>query len=128
MELMSESREVSIELTFTNLFKRRLKGLAKRYRRIQADIQPVLDCLLMGDFIGEQIPETKYTVYKARAKNSDAQSGKSGGYRLIYQIESPASVILHLIYSKSDQATVSAKEIQDLIEASQDERGTDSDA
>ncbi|NDJ17061.1 type II toxin-antitoxin system RelE/ParE family toxin [Myxacorys almedinensis] len=119
---MSDSSEALVQLTFTDVFKRRLKGLAKRYRRIKTDIQPILDCLLLGDFIGEQIPETKYAVYKARARNSDAQSGKSGGYRLIYQITSPSSVILHLIYSKSDQATISAKEIQDLIETYQGEK------
>lgn len=122
---MSDSSEFLVKLTFTDVFKRRLKGLAKCYRQIQTDIQPVLDCLLIGDFIGEQIPGTKYTVYKARAKNSDAQSGKSGGYRLIYQIKSPSTVILHLIYAKSDQATVTAKEIQDLIEAYQEKYESD---
>jgi len=52
---------------------------------------------------------------KVRAKNSDAQVGKIGGYRLIYQVESPNQVVLHLIYSKSEQANVSAEEIQTAI-------------
>ncbi|WP_289501423.1 type II toxin-antitoxin system RelE/ParE family toxin [Gloeocapsopsis sp. IPPAS B-1203] len=117
---MSDSLESLVQLTFTSLFKRRLKGLAKRYRRIQTDIQPVLDNLHLANFIGEQVSGTKYTVYKVRARNSDAQSGKSGGYRLIYQIESPASVILHLIYAKSEQATITAEEIQQLIESYQE--------
>jgi mRNA-degrading endonuclease RelE of RelBE toxin-antitoxin system len=113
MALMSDA---FVELQFTALFKRRLKGLAKRYRQIQADIQPVFEQISLGNFIGDRIPGTSYTVYKVRAKNSDAQVGKSGGYRLIYQIESPTCVILHLIYSKSDQTTVNADEIQRMVE------------
>jgi mRNA-degrading endonuclease RelE of RelBE toxin-antitoxin system len=112
MVLMSDG---VIKLQFTALFKRRLKGLAKRYRQIQADIQPVLEQISLGNFIGDQIVGTNYTVYKVRAKNSNAQVGKSGGYRLIYQIESPTCVILHLIYAKSDQATVNTDEIQRMV-------------
>ncbi|MEG5031461.1 type II toxin-antitoxin system mRNA interferase toxin, RelE/StbE family [Microcoleus sp. AT3-D2] len=107
--------DMSVQVTFTVLFKRRLKGLAKKYRQIQTDIQPVLDELIQGNFIGDQITGTQYTVYKVRAKNSDSQVGKSGGYRLIYQVESPTQVVLHLIYSKSEQANVSAEEIQTAI-------------
>ncbi len=107
--------EVSVQLRFTALFKRRLKGLAKKYRQIQADIEPVLVQLRQGDFIGDQIQGTQYSVYKVRARNSDAQSGKSGGYRLIYQVESPTDAVLHLIYAKSEQANVSAEEIQAAI-------------
>jgi mRNA-degrading endonuclease RelE of RelBE toxin-antitoxin system len=107
--------EVSVQLRFTALFRRRLKGLAKKYRQIQSDIEPVLVQLRQGDFIGDQIQGTQYSVYKVRARNSDAQSGKSGGYRLIYQVESPTDAVLHLIYAKSEQANVSAEEIQAAI-------------
>ena len=109
------SDKMPVQLKFTALFKRRLKGLAKKYRQIQTDVQPVLDQIIQGNFIGNQITGTLYTVYKVRAKNSDAQVGKSGGYRLIYQLESSTQVVLHLIYSKSEQANVSAEEIQTAI-------------
>lgn len=122
---MSDSPDAQTQVKFTSLFKRRLKGLAKKYRRIQADIQPVLDQLLLGDLTGDQIAGTTYTVYKVRAKNSDAQSGKSGGCRLIYQIESSTYIILHLIYSKSEQATITCDEIQAIIDAYQREREQD---
>jgi mRNA-degrading endonuclease RelE of RelBE toxin-antitoxin system len=105
----------SVQLKFTVLFKRRLKGLAKKYRKVQTDIQPVFDQILQGKMIGDQIKGTSYIVYKVRAKNSDAQSGKSGGYRLIYQVESPNQVVLHLIYSKSDQDNISVEEIETAI-------------
>jgi mRNA-degrading endonuclease RelE of RelBE toxin-antitoxin system len=50
MELMSE--DSAIEVRFTLPFKRRLKSLSKRYRQIQKDIQPIIDQLQAGDFVG----------------------------------------------------------------------------
>ncbi|MEH2416692.1 hypothetical protein [Nostoc sp.] len=43
------------EVRFTPPFKRRLKTLTKRYRQIQIDIQPIIDQLEAGNFIGDQI-------------------------------------------------------------------------
>lgn len=111
--LMSDGDWVSVE--FTAPFKRNLKGLAKRYRQIQADILPVIEQLQQGNFIGDQIAGTNYTVLKVRAKNSDVQKGKSGGYRLIYQVVSSESVLLLLIYSKSDQPDVAVEVIRNAI-------------
>jgi mRNA-degrading endonuclease RelE of RelBE toxin-antitoxin system len=122
---MSEISDLPIRLEFSVFFKRRLKGLAKKYRQIAIDIQPILDQLLAGDFVGDRIPGTSYIVYKARAKNSDAQAGKSGGYRLIYRVESPMKVVLHLIYSKSDQTNISIDDIETAIAAYQAEQPED---
>jgi mRNA-degrading endonuclease RelE of RelBE toxin-antitoxin system len=97
-------------------FLRRLKLLAKRYCQVRSDLQPILDNLQLGIFPGEQIQGTSYTVLKLRIRNSDAQKGKSGGYRLIYQIVNPIEVRLVLIYSKSEQANVLADEITPIIE------------
>ena len=101
---------------FTLPFKRRLKALAKRYRQIQTDIQPIVDELQAGNFVGDQISGTDVTVFKVRAKNSDIPTGKSGGYRVIYQVLSPEDVLLLLIYAKSDQADVSLEEIENAVE------------
>lgn len=100
---------------FTQPFKRRLKALAKRYRHIQADIQPIIDELQTGNMAGDQISGTNATVFKVRAKNSDIPTGKSGGYRVIYQVISPDEILLLLIYAKSDQADVSVGEIETAI-------------
>lgn len=103
------------DVRFTPSFKRRLKALAKRYRQIRADIQPVINELQAGNFVGDQISGTNITVFKVRAKNSDIPTGKSGGYRIIYQVISPENVLLLLIYAKSDQTDVSLEEIQDAV-------------
>ncbi|NJO42811.1 MAG: type II toxin-antitoxin system RelE/ParE family toxin [Cyanobacteria bacterium CRU_2_1] len=110
------SDDSGIEIRFTIPFKRRLKALSKRYRQIQKDIQPIIDELQAGNFIGDHLAGTNYIVFKVRVKNSDIPIGKSGGYRLIYQLEPPQVVSLLLIYAKSDQADVTAEEIEAAIE------------
>ncbi|NEP19807.1 MAG: type II toxin-antitoxin system RelE/ParE family toxin [Leptolyngbya sp. SIO4C1] len=109
------------DVRFTLPFKRRLKSLAKRYRQIQKDIQPIIDELQKGNFIGDRITGTSITAFKVRAKNSDIPTGKSGGYRLIYQVHSPDSVSLLLIYAKSDQADVTIQELEDAIQKALEE-------
>lgn len=71
--------------------------------------------LQSGNFIGDQIVGTDYTVIKVRAKNSDIPTGKSGGYRLIYQIVTPNLVFLLLIYAKSGRSDISLDDIKTAI-------------
>ena len=105
-----------ITVVFTDEFKRRLRTLSKKYRQIRSNIQPVIAQLQAGEFVGNKISGTGYTVFKVRVRNSDIQKGKSGGYRLIYQLESSTIVVLLLIYSKSDVDDVTAEEIKSIIE------------
>ncbi len=99
-------------------FKRRFKDLSKRYRKIQADIQPIIEALELGEIIGDQIAGTDVVVFKVRARNSDIPTGKSGGYRLIYQLVSLKCIYLLLIYAKSDREDITVAEIKDVIEQS----------
>lgn len=71
---------------YTEAFKRQLKRLARKYRRIRTDLQPLINQLQTGDTPGDQIQYVGYTVYKVRVRNTDAQRGTSGGYRVIYYI------------------------------------------
>ena len=105
-----------IELLFSDEFKTRLRTLLKRYRSIRNDLQPLLNELQSGNFIGDQIPGTGYTVFKVRLKNSDIQKGKSGGYRVIYQLRGDTYILLVVIYSKSDQDDIPANQIRDIID------------
>jgi mRNA-degrading endonuclease RelE of RelBE toxin-antitoxin system len=106
----------STQVLVADEFKKLVRDLKKRYRQIQADIQPLIEQLQNGEFPGDQISGVGYTVYKVRAKNSDIRKGKSGGYRIIYQMLSPEIVILLYIYPKSDQADVDAEDIRTIIE------------
>lgn len=104
-----------VEIRFTPEFKRNLRVLAKKYRHIRSDIQPVIEALQNGDLIGDQIPRVGYTVFKVRVKNSDLQKGKSAGYRFIYYLRTAESIILITLYSKTEQSDVSAAQIRQVI-------------
>ena len=105
-----------LKIQFTDVFKRQVRDLAKRYRRIKFDIQPVLDQLQSGDLVGDQLQNTGYPVFKVRIKNSDIQKGKSGDYRLIYYVETSEKILCVLIYSKSDEDNVTSLEIKKIIQ------------
>lgn len=104
-----------VEIQLTSEFQRKLKALAKKYRKIQTDLQPILEQLQIGAFLGNQIPDIGFVVIKVRLKNSDSQKGKSGDYRLIYWIVSPEVIVLLDIYSKSDQSDIEVDEIRQII-------------
>jgi mRNA-degrading endonuclease RelE of RelBE toxin-antitoxin system len=114
----SHKTQPIVQVDLTPECHKSLRSLAKRYRSIQADIQSVTQELESGNFIGDRIPRIgeDCTVFKVRIRNRDIQKGKSSGYRLIYQVEPPTSVLLLTIYSKSEQADITAKEIREIID------------
>mgnify|MGYP006446456527 CR=1 FL=1 len=111
--------ELIIRVEATKTFTRDLRTLAKKYRRIYEDVQPVIDDLKNGNIIGDKIPNIGYAVFKVRIRNSDIQKGKSGGYRLIYYLKTTTGIILLTIYPKSEQAKIEPDEIKLIIEQKQ---------
>ncbi len=107
----------AITIRFADDFEENLYALSKRYRSIRNDVHPVIEQLQAGNFIGDRISGmgADYFILKVRIKNSNIQKGKSAGYRMIYQVESPSIVLLLTIYSKSDRADISPNEIRDII-------------
>ncbi|WP_089725798.1 type II toxin-antitoxin system RelE/ParE family toxin [Candidatus Thiosymbion oneisti] len=103
-------------LQYTEAFKRQLRRLSRKYRRIRHDITPVFEQLDSGEYPGDQISGTGYTLYKVRAPNRDAQRGTSGGYRIIYYLQTEDDVLLVAIYSKIEQSDISADEIRKIMQ------------
>ena len=108
--------EELINVEFTPDFKRNLRTLAKKYRHIRSDVQPLIEQLEKGETPGDQVQGVKYVVFKTRVRNSDIKKGKSAGYRIIYYLKSPQNTILVTIYSKSDQSDISVQQIRSIIE------------
>lgn len=111
--MMSEQPLIQVQASGT--FTRNIRNLAKKYRSIRNDIQPVIEQLERGDLPGDKIPGIGYDVFKLRVRNSDIQKGKSGGYRLIYYVKTATGIILLTIYAKSEQADIVADEIRSII-------------
>jgi mRNA-degrading endonuclease RelE of RelBE toxin-antitoxin system len=104
-----------VKISFTFEFKRNIRALAKRYRNIRNDIQPLIQEIQSGKLPGDQISGIGLTLFKVRVRNSDVEKGKRGGYRCIYYLQEKNNITLVTIYSKSDQGDVSAKRIQDIL-------------
>jgi len=105
----------TIEIAFTPEFKRNLRALAKKYPNIRSDVQPIIEQIQHGDFVGDQVQGTGYTIFKVRIRNSDVSRGKSGGYRVIYYLKTAAAVILVTIYSKTEQSDISPAKIRKIL-------------
>jgi mRNA-degrading endonuclease RelE of RelBE toxin-antitoxin system len=103
------------QVEYTPEFKRNVRALAKKYRHIRSDVQPVIERLQAGEVIGDQVSGVRHTIFKVRVQNSDIQKGKGSGYRLIYHLKTPTSLILVTIYSKLDQADISAEQIRRIL-------------
>ncbi|MBD2483701.1 type II toxin-antitoxin system RelE/ParE family toxin [Planktothrix sp. FACHB-1365] len=103
-----------IQIALTSRFKRDLRELAKRYRSIRTDLQPLIEQLQAGEIPGDRIAGIKYTVFKVRLKNSNIQKGKSGGYRVIYYLKTNQAIILATIYSKSDDSDISHETLEEV--------------
>lgn len=110
----NESTE-SVQVEYTPEFKRNLRALAKKYRHIRSDVQPIVEQLQAGNVIGDQVPGVHYTIFKVRVLNRDIQKGKRSGYRLIYYLRTSDNIILVAIYSKLEQADISAEQIKRIL-------------
>ena len=104
-----------IEIRLTPDFRKQVRKLEKRYRKIQSDLQPILMQIQMGEIIGDRVQGIDAEVFKVRIRNSDINRGKSGGYRMIYWLKLSECVVLLDIYSKSDRDDIEIGTIQNII-------------
>jgi len=117
---MPNELEKAIRIEFTPTFKRNLRTLAKKYRHIRSDVQPIIEQLQAGVMLGDQVPGVGYTIFKVRIRNSDIRKGKSSGYRMIYYLKTGNSIILITIYSKLEQGDISSQRIRQIIKELQE--------
>ena len=100
-------------IVFTDDFSRQFKELKKRYSSASADLSVLLAELQINPQAGESLGRN---CYKVRVKIKAKNTGKSGGARAITCVKLMDDVIYLLaIYDKSDQATISDKEIDAIL-------------
>lgn len=99
----------------TVFFSKLIKQLRKKYPKVKADVDTFIESISSTADLG--IPLGK-NLYKARLKNSSAQKGKSGGFRLITYLKlENKTLTLVYIYSKSELGNLAEDEL-DKIAAS----------
>ena len=105
---------MSYSIIATELFERKLKRLAKKYISLKADLLEVLKQLEENPTLGTPIGKD---CYKIRVAITSKGKGKSGGARIITFIRIVRETIFLMdIYDKSEQANITDKELQLLID------------
>ena len=107
---------MNCKITATPDFARELKQLAKRYPSIKEDYKQFLENLrenpLMGTELGKHLRKVRFSI-------ASKGKGKSGGARVITHTvlvkSDGVDITLVTIYDKSDQATITDKELKKLI-------------
>lgn len=97
-------------------FLKRLKQLVGVYSGVIADLAPLLARLKKGETPGNRVQGVgSRLIFKVRVANSDAQRGKSGGYRVLYYVVDGERCLLLTIYSKSEQSDIPSQELLSII-------------
>src|SRR5882672_1336695 len=104
---------MSFSVLATDPFERKLKRLYKKYKTIKKDLSEIIDRLSENPNLGTSIGRN---CYKIRVAITSKGKGKSGGARLITYVRIVRNTVYLMdIYDKSEQANISDKELQMLI-------------
>lgn len=105
---------MSFNIIATEPFERKLKRLAKKYKSLSSDLSAVIEELAENPTLGTPIGKD---CYKIRVAITSKGKGKSGGARMITFVRVVKNTVFLMdIYDKSEQANISAKELQMLID------------
>ncbi|MDZ4766299.1 MAG: hypothetical protein SGI73_17295, partial [Chloroflexota bacterium] len=103
--------------SYEKSFLRAAKVLKKKYRRLDDDLKILTAALKGGEMPGDLVQGLGGKIaYKVRLPNRDAQRGTSGGYRVVYYLQTETVIRLIDIYSKSDRENMTADDIRTLIQ------------
>jgi mRNA-degrading endonuclease RelE of RelBE toxin-antitoxin system len=117
---------VKVTVSITDNFKSEAKPLLKKYKSLAKDLLKLEKELLKNPRLGTSLGKD---AYKIRLQISSKNKGKGGGGRVISLVDSTVigfaehtseeevTVNLLSIYDKSDVATISDKELKDLIKS-----------
>nr|WP_295922490.1 type II toxin-antitoxin system RelE/ParE family toxin [uncultured Dyadobacter sp.] len=102
------------KITFVPQFKKEFKRLSRKYASLEADIKELVENLLVKPDFGTPLGGN---VFKIRWPVKSKGKGKSGGVRVItYFLAEDGKLYLLSIYDKSEQESITSKQIRLLIE------------
>ena len=97
----------------TETFNKAVKKLKKRFRNIEKDYLSFINSIATDEDLGVYLGND---IYNTRVSNSDKNSGKSGGYRLISYLKLiDNELYLMYIYDKSDFGNLSENDLDQLM-------------
>ena len=105
---------MNISIFYTHQFEVKFKRYKKKFISLEADLKLFMDSLpeITGTDMGNGI-------YKYRLSVKSKNKGKSGGFRVLsFEIlvpENNKNITLITIYDKSEQSSISKKEIHSIL-------------
>lgn len=97
-------------------FRKDVKQLAKKYAKLAVDLQKLSDILSVNPKAGIALSDG---LHKLRLQNSSTNSGKSGGFRVIYYyLDERNNVYLMKMYSKTEIANIDENKLLQILESS----------
>jgi mRNA-degrading endonuclease RelE of RelBE toxin-antitoxin system len=104
---------MSFNIEVTTRFNKQLKRLAKKFPSLKNEFKQFLESLENNPKQGNSIGNN---CFKIRLAISSKGKGKSGGARIITHLQIIHNTVYLLsIYDKSEQKSISDKEIKELI-------------
>lgn len=104
---------MSYNIVLTDNFKKEAKKLSKKYASLKSDLKKLFTDLEKNPKLGIPIGNN---VYKIRLAIASKGKGKSGGARVISLVRVVnETVYLVSIFNKSDQDTISQKDVYELL-------------
>jgi mRNA-degrading endonuclease RelE of RelBE toxin-antitoxin system len=101
-------------------FDKEYKRYNKKYRSLESDLKALIEDLKKNPLIGESLGNN---FYKVRMKIKSKSKGKSGGFRVITNVETfvyieDYKIILAYLYDKSEIENVDMNFIKETIKIS----------
>lgn len=104
------------EFIWASLFKREIKQIAKKYPMVYNDISEPAVKLMAGMVLGKPVKNTSgVSLRTVRVKNSSSNTGKSGGFRVLYHHTEDAVAFVS-ICSRPDALYISTEKMMSILE------------
>lgn len=107
---------MSLRIISLESFEKDVKLLAKKYNKLASDLKLLGETLSQNPKAGAALSSR---LYKLRLQNSSTQSGKSGGFRVIYYyMDAQENIYLMKMYSKTDVQNITKDMLLEILKNS----------
>ncbi|WP_165877922.1 type II toxin-antitoxin system RelE/ParE family toxin [Pedobacter psychrotolerans] len=103
---------MGIKIIYSPIFIKKSKQLKKKHISLVNDLIHLESILQLKPKTGVDLGNG---IFKIRLAIKSKGKGKSGGYRVITYLQTENEIIMIYIYDKSEEATISKKDIQNII-------------
>ncbi len=104
---------MNLKIISLESFKKDVKKLYKKNKKLPRDLKTLNQSLLENPKLGIELSSR---LYKMRLENSSSNTGKSGGFRVIYYyIDEDENLYLLKIYSKTELENIKEEVLIKLL-------------